>query len=110
MRSIASAAVRFVHGGQRENRLALIQRLVGQRALGAAQIGQIVGGEDRLDAGHRQRGARVDAPHARVRHRAEQQLGEQHAVGAIVLGVLRAAGDLGDEIGRRVVLADECSV
>ena len=61
IRSIASAAVRFVDGSQRENRLALIQRLVGERPLGAAQVGQIVGGEDRLDAGHRQRRAGVDA-------------------------------------------------
>ena len=44
---------------------------------------------------------------ARVRHRAEQQLAEQHAVGAIVLGVLRLARHLRDQIGRRVVLADQ---
>ena len=42
----------LVDRGDGENRLALIERLVGQRALGAAQVGQIVGGEDRLDAGH----------------------------------------------------------
>jgi len=49
----------------------------------------------------------VDPAHAAVRHRAEQQLAEQHAVGAIVLGVLRAAGHLGDQIGRRVVLTQQ---
>ena len=76
----------------------------------AAGAGQVVGGQDRLDAGHRQRRARVDARHARVRHRAEQQLREQHAVGAVVLGVLRLAGDLRDEVGRRVVLADQLAV
>ena len=100
----------LVDRGDGENRLALIERLVGERALGAAKVRQIVGPENRLHAGHRQRGARVDADHARVRHRAEQQLGEQHPVGAIVLGVLRAAGDLRDQIGRRVVLADELLV
>ena len=51
----------LVDRGDGQNRLALIQRLVGQRALGAAQIGQIVGGENRLDAGHRQRRAGIDA-------------------------------------------------
>ena len=64
----------FVDGRHRENRLAGVERLVGERTLRAVEVGQIVGGEDRLDARHRERGARVDAPHARVRHRAEEQL------------------------------------
>jgi hypothetical protein len=101
---------RFVHRGDRENRLALVQRLVRQHALAAAPTAhfrQVVGGQNRLHARHRERGARVDAAHARVRHRAQQQLGEEHAVGAVVLGVFRAAGYLRDEIRRRVVLADE---
>ena len=72
-----------------------------------AEIGKIVGGEDRFHARHRQRLAGVDADHARVRHRAEQQLAEEHAVGAEIFGVARLARDLGDEIGRRVVLADQ---
>ena len=110
MRSIASAAVDLVNRGDGENRLALIERLVRQRALGAAQVGKVVGRQDRLDAGHRERGARVDAADARVRHRAEEQLREQHALDAIVLRILRAAGHLGDEVGRRVVLADELLV
>ncbi len=63
--------------------------------------GQIVRRENGLDAGHRQRRARIDAADARVRHRAEQQLAEEHAVGAIVLGVLRLAGDLRDQVGGR---------
>ena len=97
----------FVHSGERENRLALIERLVGQRTLGAAQVGKIVRRENRFDAGHRERRARVDPAHARVRHRAEQQLREEHAVSAIVLGVLRAARDLRHEVERRVVPADQ---
>ena len=110
----------LVDRGDGENRLALIERLVGQAALGLRArlhafakrradggAGQVVGGEDRLHAGHRQRRARVELLDARVRHRAEQQLGEQHAFDAVVLGVLRLARDLGDEVGRRVVLADQ---
>ena len=96
----------LVDRGDGENRLALIQRLdwsARDLPLGLARItvplsvmlsaggGQIVRGENRLDAGHRQRRARVDAADARMRHRAQQQLAEQHAVGAIVLGVLRLA-------------------
>ena len=101
---------RLVNRGDGQNRLALIERLVRQRALGAAQVGKVVGRQDRLDAGQRERSARVDAADARVRHRAEEQLREQHALDAIVLRVLRAAGHLGDEVGRRVVLADELLV
>jgi hypothetical protein len=55
-----------------EDRLALIKRLVSQRSLGAAQVGQIIGGENRFDAWHRQRRAGIDADDARVRHRAEE--------------------------------------
>ena len=44
---------------------------------------------------------------ARMRHGAQHQLAEQHAVGAIVLGVFRLARDLREEVGRRVVLADQ---
>ena len=63
----------LVDRGDGENRLALIERLVGQAALGLRAglhafaerradggAGHVVGGEDRLDAGHRQRGARVE--------------------------------------------------
>ena len=46
---------------------------------------------------------------ARVRHRAEQQLREQHPLGAEVFGVFRLPGDLRDEIRGGVVLADEFS-
>ena len=60
MASIAAAADVFVHGGDCEDRFARVQRLVGERLLGTIQIGHIVGGEDRLDAGHGQRGLPVD--------------------------------------------------
>ena len=98
---------RLVHGGDGEDRLALVARLVGERSFGAAwQLGQVVSREDRLHTRHRQRLACVDASHARVWHRAEQELREQHALGAKVFGVFRAPGHLGDLIGGRVVLAD----
>ena len=104
-----------------EDRLALIDRLVAERLL-ALRVGgnalteigddvgrrrQIVGGEDALDARHRQRLAGIEVPDAAVRERTQEQLAEEHAVGAVVFGVLRLAGDLGDEIGRRIVLADK---
>ena len=57
--------------------------------------------------GMRQRRARVDPRDPRMRHRAEEQLREEHAVGAEVLGVLRLSGDLRDEIRRGVVLSDQ---
>jgi hypothetical protein len=110
----------LVDGSDGENRLAVVERLVRQAALGlrrglhafaecAACSGarHVVGGENRLDALHGQRSARIEPRHARVRHRAAEQLREQHALDAIVLGILRLAGDLGDEVGGREVLADQ---
>ena len=111
----------FVDRRHRQNRLALIHRLHREPAISAlicrkdgavivdavGRRGQIVRREDCLDAGHRQRRARIDAPDARVRHRAEQQLAEQHAVRAIVFRVLRTPRHLRDEVGRRVVLPDQ---
>ena len=111
----------FVDRGHGENRLALKQRLIGQRlkSPGVGQdhsavivdavgrSGQIVRGENRFDAGHRQRRARVDAADARMRHRAQRQLAEEHAVGAIILGVFRLARHLREEVAGRVVLADQ---
>jgi len=41
-----------------------------------------------------------------MRHGAEQQFREQHAVGSVVFGVFRFAGDLRDQIGRGVVVSD----
>ena len=91
----------FIDRGHRENRLALIHRLHGEPALaplarldhcpvvgeGVGRRGQIVRGENRSHAGHRQRFARIDTLYPRMRQRAEQQLAEQHAFGAKVFGV-----------------------
>ena len=57
-----------------------------------------------------ERGGEVHARHAAVGHGAQQQLAEEHALGLEVFRVFRAAGDLGDEIGRRVVAADEAGL
>src|SRR2546425_5245571 len=105
--------------GNRENRLALIERPLGPAAFppggrlhgfprGRARpgAGELLGRWGRFYAGHRHRFARVEPPHARVRHRAREELAEQHAVDAPVLGVSRLASDFCDEIGRAVVFAD----
>src|SRR5438132_320227 len=111
----------LVDGGHGQDRLAFIERLHREGALGAfvglddlAVVGSAVGGrgeivlgEDRLHAGHRQRGAGVDVLDARVRYGAEQQLAEQHTVGAEILGVLGLPRNLRVQVRRRVVLADQ---
>jgi hypothetical protein len=111
----------FVHRGHRQNRLAHIDRLLRQPSLcvlvrldhravvgeAVARGGNFVGSKDSSDAGHRQGLAGVDPDYPRVRHRAQQQLAEQHAVGAIVLGVFRLSGNFRVEIGSGIVLADQ---
>src|SRR5439155_12167583 len=102
--------------GNRENRLALIERLVRQPAFGlgggldvlaerraGGRARHVVCRENRLHPRYRQRLARVEPLDARVGHRAREQLAEEHAVHPIILGVLRLAGDFRDEVGRRVV-------
>ena len=109
----------LVHRRHGQNRLAVIQRLHRQAALAErarddafSEIrtfddgGEIVDCQDGFDTRHRERRARVDAHHTRMRHRAAQQLREQHALGAEIFRVLRLACHLRDEVGGRVVLAD----
>ena len=114
----------LVDRGNREDRLALVQRLVGEGALvvrivgdrhakighAARRLRQIVGRDDRLDARQRQRGAGVEPPDARVRQRAQQLFREQHPVRAEVFGVLRAAGDFRHHVVRDVVLPNELRI
>ena len=109
----------FTDGGHGENGFALVERLVGQRhfrrqrwprvrtSAGFRRSGKIVGGQDAFDPGHRQRRAGVDPSHAAVRHRAQEQLAERHPVNAVVFRVFRATGHLGDQVGRRVIAADQ---
>ena len=109
----------LVDGGDRQNRLALVERLVRQAAFGLrrrlhvlaerrprGRAGHFVRGEDRLHAGHRQRRARVEPRDARVGHRAREELAEQHAVDPEIFRVFRPPCDLRDEIRCRVVFAD----
>ena len=97
----------FVHRGHRQHGLALVERLVGQGGLcrDPRDLGhqRVVGGQDVDHPLHRQRRARVDAAHAAVGHGGEQQLGEEHALRAEVLGVPGPAGDLGSQIRGRDV-------
>ncbi len=104
-----------------QDRLTLIDGLVRERDFaieigedhlavvvdGVGGLRQIVGGENRLDAGHRQRRARVETRHTCVRHGTQQELGEDHPFRAKVLGVLGFSRDLRDQVGNRVVLSDE---
>src|SRR4029079_9541821 len=66
--------------------------------------------KNRLDARHGESGARVDPPHARMGHGAEEQLAEEHAVRAEVFRILCPPGYFGEQIRRRVVLANESVV
>ena len=112
----------FVDGSDRDNRLTLIERLscerdfrkgIGSLRGGFAELHRllrlrnILAGNHRQYTGHRERCARIDAPDPRVRHRAEQELREQHAVRAEIFGILGAARHLRHEIGQHVILPDE---
>ena len=112
---------KFVDRGHGKNRLALKQRLIRQRLISPG-VGQncravivdavgrrreFIRGENGFDAGHRQRRARIDTPDPRMRHGAQGQLAEKHAVSAKVLGVFRLPGDFRVEIAGGVVLADQ---
>ena len=110
----------LVDGGDGQYRLALVQRLVRQgvfteraglnhRAVvgdAVRRAGQVVGGQNPLDPGHRERGAGVDARDPRMGQRAQQELREQHAVRTVVFRVLRSARHLGDEVRGRVIVPD----
>ena len=67
----------------------------------------IVGRQHGMHTRHGEGAAGIDADDARVRSRAEHQLREQHPVGAKVLGVAGAAGDFGQQVLCRVVLANQ---
>jgi hypothetical protein len=75
---LVSARLAF---GVRRNALSEVGDDVGGRR-------QLVGGENAFHARRGERSTRVDAHHAAVRNRTEQQLAEQHAVDAEVFGVL----------------------
>ena len=93
----------FVHGRHGEDRVADEQRFVAEQRAGAL----VVGRQDTENAFHRQRVRGIDSVDAGVGHRAGQQLGENHALGAEILGVPGPTGDLGAHVGRHEILADQ---
>ena len=70
-------------------------------------VGDFVGRQHAMDAGHRKRRARVDARDARVRHGARQHFEEHHAVDTEILRVFGFAGHLRVDVGRREILAKQ---
>jgi hypothetical protein len=96
-------------GRDRENRLADIEHLVldEDRRLRRRKLRHVVGGENAEHALDLERRRGIDAADPRVRDRARQRLGEHHAVGAEILGIFRAAGDLGRDVARNEILANE---
>ena len=98
----------LVHRRHRQNRIADEHRLVGQdAAVGRFHRRQVVGGEHPEDAVHGQRCLKVQLLNPGVRHGADQQAREAHAISGEILRVLGLAGDLAEDVGRREVLADE---
>ena len=103
-----------------EDRFTLVKRFIGKRSFSSfvgfdhdpkireavGRSGEVVRRQNRFDAGHRQRLAQIDVVHAPMRHRAEQELAEQHALRAEVLSVLRLPCDFRIQVGRLIVFAD----
>ena len=108
IRSIASCAIVSVSAATARIGLADPHRLVGQDRLGRRRQRRHVGGRQNAEhAGQRERRARVDVAHARMRHRAQQELAEHHAFGAEILRVLGLAGDFAVHVGRHEVLSQQ---
>jgi hypothetical protein len=103
----------FVHGRDGGNGIADEAHLVHrQRRLvlrprdDAVARRQIAAGDRRVHARHRQRLRDVDALDARVRVRAPERLGVQHARQLNVVGVDRLTGRFGQTVGLALRLAD----
>jgi len=91
-----------------ENRLALVEWLVGQGRLARrVDLRNIVVSQDAFEPRQRLGRAEVDRPHPRVGHRADQQLTEDHAFGTEVLRVLGPPCDLRVKIRCLVVLPEQ---
>ena len=71
------------------------------------RTGHFVGRQNRLHAGHGERRARVDAPDARMRIRAQEKPRVQHALRAKIFGIACAPGHLGADVRGRVVLTNQ---
>ena len=114
----------FVYRADGKDGFALINGVAGKPALaegvggdadahvshGVGRFRHVVDRHDGFDAGHGQGFGHVDGADVAVRDRAEEQLAEEHALGAIVFGVFGAARDFGDQIGRLIILADQLIV
>ena len=111
----------LINRGHSENRFALVERFHGEsplalwvgpnhRTIVGERIGRrwkFVGRENRFHAGHCQRLAELEALHARMRQRAQQQLAEQHSFSVKVLRVLCLPCNFRVKVSRYVVLADQ---
>ena len=103
----------FIDRADGEDGFALIDGVVGEAAFaervggdahahvghGVGRLRHVVDRHDAFDAGHGESFGHVDVADVAVRDGAEEQLDEEHALGAIVFGVLGAAGDFGDQSG-----------
>ena len=99
---------RLIHSRHGQNRLAGIQRLIGQNRLTwGANLWYIVCGQNSNHALHRQRLTRVDPAHLGVRHGAREELGKEHPFRTEVLGVLGCPSDLAHKVGRDKVFSDQ---
>ena len=99
---------RLVDRRQREDRLAHVLRLIRERRLaGRVRLVHLAGAQDPEHAGHGERPARVHAAHPRVRHGAQEELGEDHPLRLEVLRVLGSSRDFRAQVRRRNVLSDQ---
>ena len=102
-------------GGHRGHRLTLVAHAVARHQVvgGVAhrvagrELGEVVARDDRLDAGHRERGLGVDRDDLRVRVRRAQHVAVEHAGQDHVGGESSAAGDLVEAIRANRPRADE---
>ena len=101
----------LVDGRYCSDRLSLVERFARETRLvhGVLGTGHILRRQDRLDPVHRQRCAGVDVDDSGMRHGAQEELCEEHAVGPKVLGIAGPAGELGLQIGRNVIRTVEFS-
>ena len=98
----------LVHGGERQNRFALVTRLHGEGRLCGGLWGRhLVGGQDAQDPVHRQCLAGIDSKNPGMGHGAGKELGEDHSFRAEVLGVSCPPRYLGHEVLGDDVLSDQ---
>ena len=101
----------LVHRGHCENGFTDVTGFVGEdrRGRGAGRLRRrdVVGGQYRVDAFQGQGGGGIDIAHAGVRHRACEELAEEHALGTEILRVLGLSGDFAAYIRRHEIPANQ---